>query len=126
MLRESDVVGTKSWQAWARQELGVPTVKRRGPTAAGVFISEHGIDALMRLTEYCKENAIGRRIAHVDSVPLYYDKAVAAGWFRTDDDLRTKIDSAIYEELDPEWVRRLMSSGGDARSVYQEWLEHEV
>lgn len=125
MLRESDVVGTKSWQAWAKQELGVPTVQRKGPTAAGLFIADHGIEALIRLTEYCKAHSIGRRISHVDSVPLYYDKAVNAGWFDDNDDLRTKIDSAIYEESDPVWVRRLMSANGDA-SVYQEWLEHEV
>ena len=126
MLRQTDVINLVTWRAWAQEQLGVPFLRRKGKMQAGVFVEEHGLDMLMRLTLFCKEHNFGRSMHTVDSVPLFYDQAVQAGWFREeqrdDSDLQMLVDSALYEEEDPKWVRRLLSASGEARRlVYENW-----
>jgi hypothetical protein len=93
------------------------------------FIQSHDIDTLVRLTEFCKGRNFGRAMKTVDAVPMFYEQAVEAGWFREDDrsdaDLQQKIDTALYLETDEEWKRKLISARGEARRiVYENWEKH--
>lgn len=132
MFRQSGVTNLVTWRVWAQQELGVPFLKRKGKMLAGTFVEEHDLDALIRLTTFCREQNFGRRMATVDSVPLFYDQAVSAGWFledeHADSELQMLVDTALYEEEDPKWVRRLLSAKGEARRlVYENWrLERAI
>ena len=124
MLRQTDITNVVSWRTWAQQELGVGHIRRSGRTNAADFVDQHGLNALIRLTHFCKANGYGRRMRTVDSVPLFFDRAQDAGWFadREPDELQVKIDTAIYVEDDEGWVRRLLSArGGEKRSVYEQW-----
>jgi hypothetical protein len=126
LFRQRDVTNLVSWRAWAQQELGTPFLRRKGKMRAGEFVEEHDLPTLVRLTLFCKEHNFGRAMKTVDSVPLFYEQAVQAGWFyelnRSDSELQLLVDSAIYEEDDPVWVRRLLSATGEARKlVYDNW-----
>ena len=103
--------------------------RRTGRTNASVFVEEHGLPALVRLTQFCKNKGYGRKMRTVDSVPLFYEQAQEAGWFneeqRDDSDLQCRIDSALYVETDEGWIRRLLSARGEARRLVIEMWEQE-
>ena len=132
MLRQTDVTNLITWRTWAQQQLGTPFIRRKGRMKAGEFVEEHGLESLIRLTNYCKEHNFGRGMGTVDSVPLFYEQAVNSGWYREeerdDSDLQMLVDTAIYQEEDPVWLRRLLSASGEARRlVYENWrLERAV
>ena len=129
MLRQYEVSSIPTWRNWAQQELGVGWIRRAGRTNASEFVELHGLNALIRLTQFCKDKGYGKKMRTLDSVPLFYEQAQDAGWFneeeREDADLEVKINTALYSEDDPDWIQRLVSARGEARRLVYEGWERE-
>jgi len=121
-MQRGEVKNITTWRTWAQQQLGVPHIIRKGATNATDFQKEHGLESLMRLTDWVKQSGTHKKIRTVDSVPFYYEKAVEAGWYKTTEDLDLLIDSALYDESDEMWVRHLLTAKtNEDKEAYKIW-----
>ena len=133
-VTRSEVSGIRSFAAYASQELGIPY-----PTKSHLFSTKALIDDLFELYPELSWNSLcglvewakikNKRYSTLMPLIHSYRYAYQDGYLNeinpnSSEGLDAKIASALEQETDPEWRRRLERSKGPSRKVvYAAWLK---